>query len=150
MASFKVGTDAGRHKRYNFRDGPAKDGKQTLNYTLTDLMLISLEDKETGEIIWKEKSPCADRNTRLLAVVAQDEDSPEMIRYIQDLQVQMTQLEEEGIRVEDLDLDKDEGVVSVVLCIVTWLSGAAASGDILLDPMHSAQPGLDTSLVLMD
>ena len=42
---------------------------------------------------------------------------------------------------EDLDLDKDEGVVSVVLCIVTWLSGAAASGDILLDPMHSAQPG---------
>ena len=42
---------------------------------------------------------------------------------------------------EDLDLDKDEGVVSAVLCIVTWLSGAAASGDILLDPMHSAQPG---------
>ena len=107
VASFKVGTDAGRHKRYNFRDGPAKDGKQTLNYTLTDLMLISLEDKETGEIIWKEKSPCADRNTRLLAVVAQDEDSPEMIRYIQDLQVQMTQLEEEGIRVDDLDLDID-------------------------------------------
>ena len=43
--------------------------------------------------------------------------------------------------VSEVELDKDEGVVSAVLCIVTWLSGAAASGDILLDPMHSAQPG---------
>lgn len=47
---------------------------------------------------------------------------------------------------EDLDLDKDEGVVSAVLCIVTWLSGAAASGDISYwthCTVHNL--GLDTS-----
>ena len=96
---FKVETDAGRHKKYNFKDGPVNErSDQTINVTVTDLMLLRIEDSNSA-IKWEEKAPCSDQNTRCLCLVARPEDCSLMLNYIKELQKEMTALEQSGVQV---------------------------------------------------
>ena len=92
----RVGSDAGRHKKYDFRDGPVHQGSssQTANWTLTDLMIVRILTP-SGNILWEEPTPNSDRNTRVLSILVKDESSEEMNHYIQVLQFEMNEIEEE-------------------------------------------------------
>lgn len=92
----RIGSDAGRHKKYAFADGPVHQGSssQTANWTITDLMIVRVLDT-SGNVLWEEPSPNSDRNTRVLSILVKDESSDEMNHYVQHIQFEMNDIEKE-------------------------------------------------------
>ena len=112
MSHLAVGGDAGRLKKYSFSDGPVHVGasSQTINIDVFDTMLTSVREEESGQVIWEEKAPCSNRNTRVLAIIAKDKTSAEASIYTINLQHALKDIEGEV-----LVISTSRGVYKVTL-----------------------------------
>ena len=61
---------------FRWADGPAPDGTNpTQPISIYDLMILSVKSADSGtpDYDWREKTPCSDKVTRVLAVLFADE-----------------------------------------------------------------------------
>ena len=81
--------DGGRHGWFRWAGGPVPDGSNpTHSISIYDLMILRVQSIGAGtpDFDWREKAPCSDKVTRVLAVLMAEEKEEVLTKLVLYLQ----------------------------------------------------------------